>query len=123
MYYIVYNDGRICLDILQNQWSPIYDIIAVLNSIQVCNCLNYHCLTGTCVPVYGYALLSLMSPLQKRAHFPFRLRLTLHCRAVAAVRPQPHLPRQQRGGTTLRGEQERVQQKGEGMCREQLGVK
>jgi ubiquitin-protein ligase len=22
----VYNDGSICLDILQNQWSPIYDV-------------------------------------------------------------------------------------------------
>ena len=30
----VYNDGKICLDILQNQWSPIYDIAAVLTSIQ-----------------------------------------------------------------------------------------
>ena len=30
----VYNDGAICLDILQNQWSPIYDIAAVLTSIQ-----------------------------------------------------------------------------------------
>ena len=32
---IVYNDGAICLDILQNQWSPIYDISAILTSIQV----------------------------------------------------------------------------------------
>jgi len=30
----VYNDGAICLDILQNQWSPIYDISAILTSIQ-----------------------------------------------------------------------------------------
>lgn len=30
----IYNDGQICLDILQNQWSPIYDISAVLTSIQ-----------------------------------------------------------------------------------------
>lgn len=30
----VYNDGKICLDILQNQWSPIYDVAAILTSIQ-----------------------------------------------------------------------------------------
>lgn len=30
----VYADGAICLDILQNQWSPIYDVAAVLTSIQ-----------------------------------------------------------------------------------------
>jgi len=30
----VYADGQICLDILQNQWSPIYDISAILTSIQ-----------------------------------------------------------------------------------------
>ena len=30
----IYVDGKICLDILQNQWSPIYDIAAVLTSIQ-----------------------------------------------------------------------------------------
>lgn len=32
--YTVYADGGICLDILQNQWSPIYDASAVLTSIQ-----------------------------------------------------------------------------------------
>lgn len=30
----VYATGAICLDILQNQWSPIYDIAAILTSIQ-----------------------------------------------------------------------------------------
>lgn len=34
----VYADGSICLDILQNQWSPIYDVAAILTSIQVIFC-------------------------------------------------------------------------------------
>ena len=32
----VYADGGICLDILQNRWSPTYDVAAILTSIQVC---------------------------------------------------------------------------------------
>ncbi|CAH1436525.1 unnamed protein product [Lactuca virosa] len=31
--WVVYADGSICLDILQNQWSPIYDVAAILTSI------------------------------------------------------------------------------------------
>ncbi|CAL9168256.1 unnamed protein product, partial [Musa hybrid cultivar] len=32
------NNGSICLDILQNQWSPIYDVAAILTSIQSLLC-------------------------------------------------------------------------------------
>lgn len=38
----VYADGSICLDILQNQWSPIYDVAAILTSIQVLSIYNYY---------------------------------------------------------------------------------
>ena len=30
----IYKDGSICLDILQNKWSPIFDISAILTSIR-----------------------------------------------------------------------------------------
>merc|ERR1719471_874616 len=30
----IYADGSICLDILQHNWSPIYDVAAILTSIQ-----------------------------------------------------------------------------------------
>lgn len=30
----VYPDGRLCLDILQNRWSPTYDVAAILTSVQ-----------------------------------------------------------------------------------------
>ena len=33
-FFLVYADGSICLDILQNNWSPIYDVAAILTSIQ-----------------------------------------------------------------------------------------
>ncbi|GMP81226.1 hypothetical protein CsSME_00036005 [Camellia sinensis var. sinensis] len=34
----IYADGSICLDILQNQWSPIYDVATILTSIQSLLC-------------------------------------------------------------------------------------
>lgn len=34
----VYNTGELCLDILQNRWSPTYDVAAILTSIQRCVC-------------------------------------------------------------------------------------
>ncbi|MEQ2200881.1 Ubiquitin-conjugating enzyme E2 A [Xenoophorus captivus] len=46
----VYADGSICLDILQNRWSPTYDVSSILTSIQVCQSdlpffLSYVCMS------------------------------------------------------------------------------
>jgi hypothetical protein len=30
----VYNDGKVCLDLLGKQWVPAYDVMAVLTSVQ-----------------------------------------------------------------------------------------
>lgn len=35
----IYGDGSLCLDILQDKWSPIYDVNMILVSIRVCVCL------------------------------------------------------------------------------------
>lgn len=31
----VYGDGSLCLDIIQDKWSPIYSVSSILTSIQV----------------------------------------------------------------------------------------
>jgi ubiquitin-conjugating enzyme E2 A len=36
----VYGTGELCLDILQNRWSPTYDVAAILTSIQRYGPLN-----------------------------------------------------------------------------------
>nr|GEW96055.1 ubiquitin-conjugating enzyme E2 2 [Tanacetum cinerariifolium] len=35
----IYADGSICLDILQNQWKPVYDVAPILISVQ---CVSYY---------------------------------------------------------------------------------
>ena len=30
----IYHNGELCLDILQNRWSPTYDVAAILTSVQ-----------------------------------------------------------------------------------------
>jgi len=32
--FAVYADGTLCLDIIQDQWSPIYSVASILTSIQ-----------------------------------------------------------------------------------------
>ena len=34
----IYDNGNICLDILDNKWSPMYDITAILTSIRSLLC-------------------------------------------------------------------------------------
>lgn len=36
----VYGTGELCLDILQNRWSPTYDVAAILTSIQRYRCMD-----------------------------------------------------------------------------------
>lgn len=43
----VYGTGELCLDILQNRWSPTYDVAAILTSIQR---YLYHCEEIWCRP-------------------------------------------------------------------------
>ena len=31
----IYGDGHICIDILQDQWSPIYNVSSILTSLQI----------------------------------------------------------------------------------------
>jgi len=39
----VYGTGELCLDILQNRWSPTYDVAAILTSIQrYCHMTSAH---------------------------------------------------------------------------------
>ncbi len=49
----VYADGGICLDILQNQWSPIYDVSAILTSIQVTVVYLADVVNGFNLPLVG----------------------------------------------------------------------
>lgn len=35
MNFLVYTDGKICMDILDNKWTPMYDIVGILSSIQL----------------------------------------------------------------------------------------
>jgi len=48
----VYADGSICLDILQNQWSPIYDVAAILTSIQVICFFCFFAAQVICLPIF-----------------------------------------------------------------------
>lgn len=59
---LVYADGSICLDILQNQWSPIYDVAAILTSIQVPPSAAWRRFFMHCEPSHGELLNDLRSP-------------------------------------------------------------
>ena len=63
--FAVYADGGICLDILQNQWSPIYDVAAILTSIQVhiVTSNSGHAATVPCAPQLQVETVSLLQSL------------------------------------------------------------
>ena len=95
----VYADGAICLDILQNQWSPIYDIAAILTSIQVRSLPR--------------------RPLSLCASSQLKI---LGVGSVAAERPQPELAGERGGRAAVAGEPARVRQESEGGGRGELGI-
>ena len=78
----VYADGSICLDILQNRWSPTYDVSSILTSIQVCTIKGF--LAGV-----------------------RHLKLHSHC-AVFIRWTQPKQSGKQPSSSTLSGEQKRI---------------
>ena len=73
----IYNDGGICLDILQNQWSPIYDISAILTSIQACPCCT--CMHHARGPVCISTILALTQSLLRKPN--------LHCSYCSFLAP------------------------------------
>jgi hypothetical protein len=56
----VYANGELCLDILQNRWSPTYDVAAILTSIQS---LLHDPNPNSCVHVLCSASPSLLCPI------------------------------------------------------------
>lgn len=53
----VYGTGELCLDILQNRWSPTYDVAAILTSIQryVCHPMETCTRAGRTITRCGWA--------------------------------------------------------------------
>ena len=59
---IVYADGSICLDILQNRWSPTYDVSAILTSIQVIFAIQFF--TANIIILFYTIILSIFTLLR-----------------------------------------------------------
>lgn len=59
----VYATGELCLDILQNRWSPTYDVAAILTSIQ-----RYAC--QLLCPLFMLTWLTVFLTIPTRAHQP-----------------------------------------------------
>ena len=102
--FIVYADGSICLDILQNKWSPTYDVSAILTSIQVCISFLSQLPFWQCI-VYTVELINIRSS------------SLLTCVFVVAIlvpigRAEPELARQLVRGAAVPGEPARVRATG-----------
>lgn len=120
----VYADGSICLDILQNRWSPTYDVSSILTSIQVGRVsLPFHTFWFTVKhddSIQGHPkYLSWLFNLQDVNIFI--IRLLFFSLAVIAGRAKPQQPSQQSGRTALSGKQERVREEGDGHRGAELG--
>ena len=90
----VYATGELCLDILQNRWSPTYDVAAVLTSIQRWVDMDI----GTCDG-----------------------RLVADTALQLAQRPKHRIPRERRSVQPVQRQPQGVHKEGEGDGGEELG--
>jgi hypothetical protein len=72
----VYATGELCLDILQNRWSPTYDVAAVLTSIQ-----RY--ISDHGIPVSTFGMLTFDKSSQRSEY-----RLSRKCRSFQSLQRQ-----------------------------------
>lgn len=68
----VYTDGTLCLDIIQDKWSPIYTVNTILTSIQVCVNNSHRYLSDRMLLFRNRLVLFPMLFLTVSAFFPLR---------------------------------------------------
>lgn len=108
----VYADGSICLDILQNRWSPTYDVSSILTSIQVSRPRSETNEGGNVTHAPHEIILPEFSYICFFVCFLF---------LVVAGWAKPQQPRKQPGCTALSGKQAGVWEEGDGHRGAELG--